>query len=86
MTEQQERQKFRIYVRRGGVKVKRANPKRAIKNPSSAVAFVLRHITGRTYEEAVVEANRLLKIVDHTPADRAAIEQILKSRCRQRSQ
>jgi hypothetical protein len=79
-----ERQKFKVYVRRGGkLKVKSKPPK--AKNPS-AVAFVLRHISGRTYKEAVAEADRLLKIVDHTPADRAAIEQVLQSRCHQKSQ
>lgn len=84
MTEQQERQKFKIYVRRGGRQLVKAKRK-ATKNPS-AVAFVLRHISGRTYKEAVAEADRLLEIVDHTPADRAAIEQVLQSRCPRKSQ
>lgn len=84
-TEQQERQKFKIYVRRSG-KVKVKSKSRSTKHPSSAVAFVLRHISGLAYEEAVAEADRLLKIVDHSPADRAVIEQVLQSRCRRKSQ
>jgi hypothetical protein len=87
MTEdRQDRQKFKIYVRRSGkVKAKGKSPS-PTRNPSSAVAFVLRHVSGRTYEEAVAEAERLLKIVDHTPADRAAIKQVLQSRCPRKSQ
>jgi hypothetical protein len=82
MTEKTERTKFKIYVRgRDKLKVKaRGHPKP--KNPS-AVAFVLRHISGLTYDEQCSEIERLLKVVEHTPADRAAIEQILKNRrCR----
>jgi hypothetical protein len=86
MTERQEQQKFKIFVRRGGKSLKVKAKHRATKNPSSAVAFVLRHISSRNYEEARSEAERLLKIVDHTPADRAAIEQVLQSRCPQKSQ
>ena len=74
--------KFKIYVRPGGkmtVKAKTKQPKP--RNPS-AVAFVLRHISGRKYEDQLSEANRLLNVVEHTPADRKALEQILQSRCR----
>jgi len=83
-----ERQKFQIYVRPSGkMKVKAKQMAAATMNSSSsAVAFVLRHVSGRTYEDAVAEANRLLKIVDHTPADRAAIRQVLQSRCPRKSQ
>jgi hypothetical protein len=80
---EQERQKFKIYVRHGGKMKVKAKP-RGVRSTSSAVAFVLRHISGRTYDEAKAEASRLLKIVDHTPADRAAIDQVLQSRCRRR--
>ena len=73
-----ERTQFKIYVRGSKLKVKAYVPKP--KNPS-AVAFVLRHISGRTYDEAKSEAERLLRIVDHTPADRRAIEKVLQSRC-----
>jgi len=81
-----ERQKFKIYVRHGGRLKVKAKPRPRLGSSSSAVAFVLRHISGRIYEDAVEEANRLLNIVDHTPADRAVIEQVLQSRCRQKSQ
>jgi len=86
--------KFKIYVRPNGkVRVKQKVKKPKPKNPSakvkkpkpknpSAVAFVLRHITGRTCAEQRSEANRLLGVVEHTAADRLAIEQIIKSRCR----
>lgn len=76
-----EHTKFKIYVRGGGkLKVK----SKGVPKPKnrSAVEFVLRHISGRTYDEAKSEADRLLKIVDHSPADRSVIEQVLKSRCR----
>lgn len=77
-------QKFKIYVRPGGkmkVKAKTKTQQPKLRNPS-AVAFVLRHISGRSYEDQLAEANRLLNVVEHTPADRQAIEQILQSRCR----
>ena len=81
MTE--EKTKFKIYVRGGGkMKVKaKVSKVPKPKNPS-AVAFVLRHISGRTYKEQCVEVERLLKVVDLTVADRKTIEQILQSRCR----
>lgn len=72
--------KFRIYVRPGGkmrVKKKSSTPN---PNPSS-VAFVLRHITGRTYEEQVSEANRLMGVVQMTEDDKKVIMHVLKSRC-----
>jgi len=75
------REKFKIYVRpTGQVKVRRKNKQHKPVNPS-AVAFVLRHISGRTYDEQKREAERLLGVVEHTAADRKAIDQILKSRC-----
>ena len=80
-----ERTKFKIYVRRGGKLKVKAKPKVPKPKNRSAVEFVLRHVGSRAYNEATVEAARLLKIVDHTSADRAVIEQVLKSRC-QKSQ
>lgn len=76
-----DRAKFKIYVRPGGMLKVKSKGKLKPRNPS-AVAFVLRHLIGRTYEDQCSEMERLLKIVDHTADDRRAIEQVLQIRCR----
>jgi hypothetical protein len=75
--------KFKIYVRGKKLKVQAKVPSHPKPKNPSAVAFVLRHISGLTYEEQKKEVERLLKVVEHSKADEEAIDQILSSRkCR----
>lgn len=76
-----DKQKFKIYVRpSGSIQVKKKPA--SFNNPNqSSVAFVLRHITGRTREEQLSEAARLMKVVQMTDDDKKVIEQLLKMKC-----
>jgi len=76
------RQKFKIYVRPGGkLRVKRLTKLPEGNTNQSSVAFVLRHITGRTYEEQLSEANRLMTVVQMTEDDKQVIRHVLRNRC-----